>query len=277
MDLPTIGAHCALDACNINDFLPIRCRCDKLFCKDHISPETHACPTLIQTKDKPTISTPQQKLQRCAADKCNKPSLEAFVADSSDTNGRTPAVCERCKQSFCASHRSPASHSCTAPDPHLPPPRNEAAKAILAQIFPTRSSSSSSNTSSAVPVKRKAAVPANPRKAAQLRQVELMKMRHRAQPADPRDQNRNVPIGERLHVKISAENKDEEKLFWFQKTMATGKALDILAAHLEMSSNKAPLYLCRDNGSEQEGDSVLQNDKLLADQIEDGSSLILRH
>lgn len=111
-------------------------------------------------------------------------------------------------------HRTPASHSCTAPDPNKPSPRNEAAKAILAKIFPA---SSSSGASSVVPPKKKPATSSNPKKAAQIRQVELMKMRHRALPADPKDQNRNVPIGERLHIKITAENKDEEKPFWFQK------------------------------------------------------------
>lgn len=107
MDLPMIGAHCALETCNVNDFLPIRCKCDRLFCKDHISPEMHACITL-HTEDKPAASsTSVHKLQRCAADKCNKPSLEAFVADNFDTAGRIPAVCERCKQSYCATYVPP--------------------------------------------------------------------------------------------------------------------------------------------------------------------------
>lgn len=116
-------------------------------------------------------------------------------------------------------HRTPASHSCTAALPDQPTPRNEAAKAILAQIFPAKASASSTATggTSTVPAKRKTPTSSNPKKAAQIRQVELMKMRRRAQPADPRDKNRNVPIGERLHVKVSAEGKDEEKLFWFQK------------------------------------------------------------
>ncbi|KAI0811105.1 hypothetical protein BC629DRAFT_1672292 [Irpex lacteus] len=280
MDLPAIGAHCALDTCNVNDFLPIRCRCDRLFCKDHISPETHTCPTL-QNEDKSTGSAPQWKLQRCAVEKCNEPSLDAYVVDDSDTKDRPPTTCERCKRSFCAKHRTPASHSCTAPLPDQPLPRNEAAKAILAQIFPAKASASSTATgsSSTVPAKRKIPTLSNPKKAAQIRQVELMKMRHRAQPADPRDKNRNVPIGERLHVKVSAEGKDEEKLFWFQKTMTTGKALDILASHVGMSSDKAqPLYLCRNmTASEQDDSLALENDKLLADQIEDGTSLILRH
>ncbi|KAI0340156.1 hypothetical protein BDW22DRAFT_1450620 [Trametopsis cervina] len=276
MSLPQIGAHCALQTCNINDFLPIRCRCDSLFCKDHISPEAHSC-ALLQTEVATTPTASEHKLQKCAAQKCNRPSLEAFVADSSDTKGRTPAVCERCKQAFCASHRTPAAHLCTGPDPAQPPPRNAAAKAILAQIFPAKSSADTAGSiSSSIPAKRKppAAASSNPKKAAQLRQVELMKMRHRAQPADPKDQNKNVPIGERLHVKVSGEDQDNEKVFWFQKTMGTGKAVDILASHFGLSSNTVPLYLCK---PESDSSAALQNDKLLVDQIEDGCQLTLRH
>ena len=84
---------------------------------------------------------------------------------------------------------------------------------MLAQIFPAKAASSSTPS---VPVKKKPLTSSNPKKAAQIRQVELMKMRHRAQPADPKDKDKNVPIGEKLYVKVSAENKDE-KLFWFQK------------------------------------------------------------
>ncbi|KAI0693897.1 hypothetical protein BC835DRAFT_1275376 [Cytidiella melzeri] len=280
MDLPAIGAHCALDTCNVNDFLPLRCRCDRLFCKDHIVPETHCC-TLLETEDRPSSSTPERPLQRCAAARCNKPSLEAFVTDIANTKGRTPAVCERCKQAFCASHRTPVSHTCTAPDSAQQPPRNEVAKAILAQIFPAKSTSSptSASSSSSVPAKRKPTTSTNPSKAAQIRQVELMKMRHRAQPADPKDKNKKIPIGERLHVRVSADDKPQEQLFWFQKTMGTGKAVDILASHLGISVDfSKPLYLFKATPSEQDDvNTALQNDKLLADQIEDGYHLVLRH
>ncbi|KAJ2958113.1 hypothetical protein NUW54_g14554 [Trametes sanguinea] len=44
-----IGAHCALPSCNLNDFLPIRCKCDKLFCRDHIAPDAHRCPLLVRS------------------------------------------------------------------------------------------------------------------------------------------------------------------------------------------------------------------------------------
>lgn len=102
---PEIGAHCSLTSCNVNDFLPIRCRCDQVFCREHISPDLHSC-TVIQTfgSDINESSSLSRPLQKCAAEGCTKPSLEAFVSDSlrEDTESRAAAVCDRCRGSFCA-------------------------------------------------------------------------------------------------------------------------------------------------------------------------------
>lgn len=44
-----------------------------------------------------------------------------------------------------------------------------------------------------------------------------MKMRHRANPADPKDRVSSVPIDERFHVRILKDN--EEKVFWLRKVI----------------------------------------------------------
>src|SRR5882762_1850228 len=99
MDLPFIGSHCALSTCNDLDLLPIRCQCDLLFCRHHITPEAHHC-SVDPVSLNPAAGVPVAKLQRCAAEKCTKPSLESFVA--SDETGRSPATCSSCYQAFCA-------------------------------------------------------------------------------------------------------------------------------------------------------------------------------
>ena len=65
-----------------------------------------------------------------------------------------------------------------------------------------------------------------------------MKMRHRALPADPKDQNRNVPIGERLHVRISAEKQDGEKVFWFQKVQWENNMFEPAELIRELAMNR---------------------------------------
>ncbi|KDQ59405.1 hypothetical protein JAAARDRAFT_127056 [Jaapia argillacea MUCL 33604] len=208
MDLPVVGAHCALASCHELDFLPIRCRCDKFYCRHHISPETHHC---VVEPSTPVVNATFEKLVRCALDGCNKPSLESFVAGSGTTAGRSPAVCSACNLSFCASHRHAASHSCHPQE--LPTePKNEAARALLHKHFP-----SSSTTKMEPKPLRSPKVPSDPKKLAQMQKLELMKMRHRAAPGDPRDKSASLGMDQRLHLRVSLGEIDDGKVFWFRK------------------------------------------------------------
>ncbi|EIW60720.1 uncharacterized protein TRAVEDRAFT_98549, partial [Trametes versicolor FP-101664 SS1] len=262
-----IGASCALPSCNLNDFLPIRCKCDQLFCRDHIQPDLHTCPLLAQDAQ-PGASGATLKLQRCAASKCNKPSLEAYIANAADTADRAAALCPGCSQAFCAEHREPKAHSCTPPEPSEPvPEKNAVAKALLSKHFGPSSTATASGTS-------RAAASANPKKLAQQRQLAVMKMRHKAKPADPKDTAASVPVGERLHVKVrkAEEEPVAERILWFKKSIWTGRAVDILATQLKMTiSDSQPVKLLYVND---EGTSVtLRTDQPLVDQIHDGASV----
>ena len=102
MDLAPIGAHCSLPSCRALDLLPIRCRCDQQFYRDHIFPDTHECPVDPSQALRDASSPELQKLQRCSFASCNKPSLDAFVGDSAGDGGRVSALCARCKLGYCA-------------------------------------------------------------------------------------------------------------------------------------------------------------------------------
>ncbi len=93
-DLLDIGSQCSLSSCSQVEFLPIKCRCDLIFCKEHIIPDAHDCRLASTTRVVSDSTLP--KFQRCAAPKCSKPSLDAFSAQGS------AAQCARCSQSFCA-------------------------------------------------------------------------------------------------------------------------------------------------------------------------------
>lgn len=91
--------------------------------------------------------------------------------------------------------------------------------------------------------------PTDPKKFAQWQKMDLMKMRHRAAPGDPKDKGTSPPPIERIHVKILTEQ--DERIFWFHKvrlsrstqckwsksskTIITGRALDLLVAQLRLS------------------------------------------
>ncbi|KAH9999028.1 hypothetical protein BJV77DRAFT_978537 [Russula vinacea] len=259
MDLPLIGAHCSLPSCRELDLLPIRCRCDRQFCKNHVFPDAHQCP-IDPSQALRDASPALQKLQRCALASCTKPSLDAFVGDAAGEQGRASALCPRCTLAYCASHRDASQHACPVPEP-VARPKNEAAHALLAKHFSSVSSSTSSNNRAASAPKRK---------------VEFMKMRHRAVPADPRDKPGSIGIDQRLHIRVSCDGDPEaaQKIFWFRKTVGTGRALDMLARHFNVQAT-APLRLSRRKTASQEEFIVLETDRLLREQIEDGCELFL--
>ncbi|KAI0648205.1 hypothetical protein C8Q79DRAFT_954309 [Trametes meyenii] len=265
--LVQVGAHCSLSVCNLNDFLPIRCKCDKLFCRDHIIPEAHDCPILVQ-QPKATGSSP--KLQRCAASSCNKPSLEAYIANAEVATQRSPALCPGCRHAFCAEHREPKAHSCSPlQSPREPTQKNATAKALLSKHFGSTISNVSVNAS-------RPALSSNPKKLAQQQQVAAMKMRHKAKPADPKDTPASVPVDQRLHIKVRRVEDDpiSEQILWFRKSTWTGRALDMLGSLFKMTiSDTEPLKLLY--VTDDEATVVLSNDKALANQIPDGASLVL--
>ncbi len=59
-------------------------------------------------------------------------------------------------------------------------------------------------------------MPTDPVKLAQLNKVQLMKMRHRATPADPKDKPTSVSVNDRFHIRLHVDAR-EEKVYWVRK------------------------------------------------------------
>ncbi|KAJ7046517.1 hypothetical protein C8F04DRAFT_1247602 [Mycena alexandri] len=255
-----IGSRCSQPLCKEIDFLPIFCRCQLYFCRTHSSADAHNC-TWTKPTTQPSPAGPSAPLQRCAADKCSKPSLEAFVS-SSDAEGRTPATCPHCNASFCAEHRHPKSHSCDI-KPAVEP-KNEAARALLAKNFPSTSKGKTA------PVRRAPKIPTDPVKLAQFRKLELMKMRHSAVPVDLKAAG--IPQEDRLHIKVALDD-GSEKVFWVRKSVGTGRVLDLLAGQLGISSSDAsPLELLKVVGEER---IKCRNDQLFSNEVEEASTVVV--
>jgi len=93
MDLAQIGAHCSLSSCNVLDFLPITCKCERIYCSQHISPDHHDCP-ILKTSLVGDLPTFEDQLRRCDVDGCNKLSLRSTSSNADET-------CAACSKSFC--------------------------------------------------------------------------------------------------------------------------------------------------------------------------------
>lgn len=132
-DLLQVGTQCSLSSCNVNDFLPITCKCTQVFCRDHILPDAHACPAVTTSTGAGTQAGRDEKegLRRCDIEGCNKPTLFAFTTSV----GRE--TCEKCRKAFCVEcvvhFRRPSSHS----DPTAPYKRSVTGTVIptLAHLF----------------------------------------------------------------------------------------------------------------------------------------------
>ncbi|PPQ89054.1 hypothetical protein CVT25_006426 [Psilocybe cyanescens] len=248
-----IGAQCSLPSCNLCDFLPIACsHCHQTFCSDHISLDSHKCPILeTRTITTDESTTESDQIRRCDLDGCRKPSL-LFSGGKGET-------CSACHKAFCALHRHQDVHKC----PSL----------VVGTKAPTKKASSSIASRVKLPPLRNKP-PTDPVKLAQWQKMEVMKMQHRASPADPKDKNTSPPPDQRLHVKVAVE--ETEKVFWFRKTVVTGCALDLLVSRLGLTFPGNPaLILSKIPADDKEDPVVLQNDQLLVNEIEDGSLVIV--
>lgn len=263
IDLEELGAQCALESCNERDFLPIQCSCLKLFCRFHISPDSHGCAAARQpatTKSQPGLVT----RPKCAFPGCNKPSLiiSPPMTDQADSGEERAAAAW---SSFCVDHRHEKSSLLSGTsdgDNHVP-------VQDLARHLPVHSSC----TPVAV---RSAKLPTDPAKLAHLQKVNMMKMRHKAVPGDPKDKG-SIPVGQRLHVNVRYEaDGSKESILWFRRSIVVGRILDLLASHFNIPSSKVLTLSLHKIPPVDDGEPLaLQNHQPLGEQIDDGSHLVL--
>ncbi|KAH6918867.1 hypothetical protein BKA70DRAFT_1176496 [Coprinopsis sp. MPI-PUGE-AT-0042] len=262
-----VGQQCSIDTCNVQDFLPFECRCNQVYCRDHIFPESHACAAVRPALTDAEVAESGSKVKKCDVEGCNKPTLYAFSSNPERES------CEKCKQSHCVVHRYPDTHNCSPLDDSSSKDQPSVARQLLQKNFGSALSGSSTgpNRTRAPLLKKK--VPTDPVKLAQFQKIELMKMRHKAIPADLKDKTSSVPPHQRLTVNVRY--GQSQKVFWLRKTVSGGRAIDMLSTQLQVDPS-LKVFLCRLDISTDEQE-LLRNDTELGKQIEDGSTLALVH
>nr|CAH7759330.1 unnamed protein product [Callosobruchus chinensis] len=90
MELPSLGKQCADTTCHQLDFLPLNCKCGKIFCSDHFKIHTQIC-----------------QVSRNLTEEELKQIENVFVCSHPNCTERSvvPLVCERCHKHFCIKHR----------------------------------------------------------------------------------------------------------------------------------------------------------------------------
>lgn len=97
MELPHIGQNCIV--CNRNDYLPFKCKCDKIICIDHRS--NHGCPlNRTNTSSDETKGYFAESLKK-SCDFCRLITLKVELVE-----------CQECRGNHCLYHRHQEQHNC---------------------------------------------------------------------------------------------------------------------------------------------------------------------
>ncbi|CAE6441491.1 hypothetical protein ACGC1H_004239 [Rhizoctonia solani] len=248
MDLPEKGAHCSLESCKVFDLLPITCpACELQFCKTHGQRDDHACTAPVG----PLPTTSSKERLGCQVEQCDRPGLVSFKQDGKAWS------CDTCRGVYCVSHRHTDAHNCV-PIVSGETDKKTEAQALLNKLFP--------DVKSQAGVSRPTKKPTDPVKAAKLRAIELMKMKHKAVAADPRS---SAQLDDKVHLKVVWGTS--EKVLWFVKTVVTGRAVDLAARILSISreDGRAMVFTLG------ETDGALKNEMELGVQVKDGDTVQL--
>lgn len=184
--------HCALPSCRTLDFLPLTCRhCSSTFCRQHANPDAHACP------QNPSMFTVER--ENLPRDGNHRDRIE--VRDLLPDPKRHKAHDED------AATSDPAKLQVKA--------KQTAALAKLRASFGDKKKESGPTTSATAGAAK--SKPANPA-------LELMRLKQRAVPADPRHVKKpgDVSMVDRLFLNVSFVDADgtrrsDEKPVWVSK------------------------------------------------------------
>ncbi|KAG8993653.1 hypothetical protein FRB90_000643, partial [Tulasnella sp. 427] len=236
--------------------------------------------------------------KKCELKGCEKPSLDsaANVKTLDGTvaeGGGVPAVCDGCGGAFCVTYvqGEPKAHKCIPKTAVVTEDKNATAKALLAKAFPKSATASSaaspptgSETSDVVqqegsgnsmPPMPKSKDPA---KEAQLRKVELMKMRQKAVPVESQftRSGSTVPSVDNrrfFNARDAGAPGNPSVAYWATKDVIAGKVLDRLVTLLKVASN-ADGYKLEVQGANVERKNA-ELSRPIGEQMEDGDTLVV--
>lgn len=90
MEFPCVGKQCDYPQCKQLEFLPLKCKCHKVFCPDHFNRHVETCDSTTSN-----IVTNLMKIgetYKCSYDGCKSTSI-------------VPLFCDKCQKHFCIEHR----------------------------------------------------------------------------------------------------------------------------------------------------------------------------
>lgn len=90
MEFPEVGQQCDHRDCKQLEFLPLKCKCGKVFCSEHFNKHLESCEFTISNVVT-ELRTIEEKYT-CSLDDCKSTSI-------------VPLLCDKCGKHFCIQHR----------------------------------------------------------------------------------------------------------------------------------------------------------------------------
>eukprot|EP01113_Clastostelium_recurvatum_P043822 TRINITY_DN7311_c0_g1_i4.p1 TRINITY_DN7311_c0_g1~~TRINITY_DN7311_c0_g1_i4.p1 ORF type:complete len:293 (-),score=42.83 TRINITY_DN7311_c0_g1_i4:68-904(-) len=173
MEFPSVGKHCSEPYCKQLDFLPFKCAgCDKIFCLEHRSYDSHHCPKRLVVDRKaivcpicnipipvPPGEDPNTRIDDhinsgCATTVRSTPRYPCSVRGCKNVE-LAPLMCNKCGRHHCVTHRFEDHHKCTGrhapkkqPIAHPNPPATTPAPVPSSASYPGSASTTPVQTPS---------------------------------------------------------------------------------------------------------------------------------
>ncbi|CAH0551039.1 unnamed protein product [Brassicogethes aeneus] len=209
MELPQIGKQCHKPNCKQLDFLPLQCKCLKLFCSEHFNDHVRLC-------EKSRYLNESELKKITEVYKCTH--LNCKVTDV------VPLICQKCNRHFCVKHRH---IECKVGDEKtLPDERKRYAKPVQEfEIAKNAVDKQVAENLNKVKKKQKNGQLAN--------QVQLMKIKNKATGL------KTIPTTDRVYFNIQFPKCLGSKFFpvFVSKTWTVGRIIDAIASLCKIANN----------------------------------------
>ncbi|KAM3957135.1 AN1-type zinc finger protein 1 [Aphomia sociella] len=92
MEFPTLCEHCQYPGCNQTDFLPLQCKCAKVFCRVHFNDHCLSGVCELAPEPKAVNLKNDDQIFKCSDRDCKKGNLHEML-------------CSKCNKHYCIEHR----------------------------------------------------------------------------------------------------------------------------------------------------------------------------
>lgn len=263
MELPSVGQQCEDPTCKQLDFLPLKCKCNKVFCSEHYAIHIQECATM---KEHFKVANLDKKsgMWICSHPDCKEKSL-------------VPLICEKCHQHFCVAHRHVT--ECYKEDPSIKQAAIAKMQVPIAEFNAAKAKVDQKLDENLEAATKKGAT--NKKKSEMAMKVQLMRVKNKATGL------KSIPTVDRIYFNVTTPKQlgEAKKAVFVSKTWSVGRAIDAIADECKVpnrnnvaNAEKLRLFTDIQNDTDYIQDlSKILNNLVHDNQLVDGQNLKLEY